>query len=459
MADLRRTSLVPQILLALAAGASLYIALTLPARSTRLSPGTADPLVVFGGYHVHTNRSDGTGSPDDVAAAAARAGLQFVILTDHGDATRPPDPPRYHNGVLVVDAVEISTTAGHLVALGLRGPAPFPLAGEPRDVIEDVHRLGAWAVIAHPDSPKPDLRWRNWNVEYDGIEWLNVDSEWRDESASHLAGTFARYLVRPPETIASLFRRPAATLRRWDAAARYGAVTGLAALDAHARLAWRTSPAGPASQEGTLPGVPGYRQMFRTLSQAVILDRAFSGDPAGDAGALLAAMRRGRTYSIVTAFAAPGRLAFTATANDDTVQMGDFVGPLGSRASFHAEVNDVTARIMLVHAGTTVASSNRGQLDVATPVTAGPYRVEVYRAGKSVPWIVSNPIYGGTAFETPSRPAPPPPPRRLVTLPALGDWSIEHSADVGGRLRARGWDDALHLHARPRRSARISSPP
>ena len=433
MANLRRTSFVPQILLALAAGASLYIGLTLPARATRLTPPGVDPSVVLGGYHIHTNRSDGTGSPDDVAAAAAQAGLQFVILTDHGDATRPPDPPRYRDGVLVVDAVEISTTAGHLVALELTGPSPYPLAGEPGDVIEDVHRLGGWTIVAHPDSPKADLRWRNWNVEYDGIEWLNVDSEWRDELASHLVGTFARYLIRPPETIASLFQRPVSTLRRWDGAARTRAVTGLAALDAHARLAWRTSPAGSASQEGTLPGIPGYRQMFRTLSQAVILDHPFSGDPARDAGALLAAMRRGRTYSVVTAFAAPGRLVFTTNANDETVQTGDFAGPLGSPASFHARVNDNTARIVLLHNGTAAAASNRGQLDVTAPVTPGPYRVEVYRAGKAMPWIVSNPIYGGSTFERRSNPIPPAP-VRLVMLPAVGDWAIEHSATSQGAI-------------------------
>ena len=50
---------------------------------------------VAGAYHVHTTRSDGSGTLDEIAAAAARAGLHFVILTDHGDGTRPPDPPVY----------------------------------------------------------------------------------------------------------------------------------------------------------------------------------------------------------------------------------------------------------------------------------------------------------------------------------------------------------------------------
>src|SRR5712672_278662 len=64
--------------------------------------------------HIHTMRSDGTGTIDDVTRAAAADGLQFVIVTDHGDATRAPDTPDYMNGVLYIDAVEISTREGHV---------------------------------------------------------------------------------------------------------------------------------------------------------------------------------------------------------------------------------------------------------------------------------------------------------------------------------------------------------
>ena len=87
---------------------------------------------VAGAYHVHTTRSDGLGDRTAVASAAARAGLKFVILTDHGDATRPPDPPGYLEGVLVLDGVEISTDQGHYVAFDMPR-APYPLGGAARD--------------------------------------------------------------------------------------------------------------------------------------------------------------------------------------------------------------------------------------------------------------------------------------------------------------------------------------
>ena len=84
---------------------------------------------VPGVIHVHSNRSDGRSAPDEVAAAAASAGLKFVIFTDHGDATRTPDPPTYRSGVLCIDAVEISTNGGHYLALDMPA-SPYPLGGE-----------------------------------------------------------------------------------------------------------------------------------------------------------------------------------------------------------------------------------------------------------------------------------------------------------------------------------------
>src|SRR5262249_12930867 len=153
-------------------------------------------------------------------------------------------------------------------------------------------------VIAHPDSPKEELRWRGpagaLGAAADGVEWLNVDSEWRDESIAHLAATFGRYLVRPPETIASLLQRPAQTVRRWDGAGRARATVGLAALDAHARLPWRARQYTAAND--AIVAFPSYRQMFGTIAQAVVLDRPLSGDAAADGQSLLAALRAGATF-------------------------------------------------------------------------------------------------------------------------------------------------------------------
>ncbi len=272
-----------------------------------------------GVFHVHTTRSDGTGTVDDVAAAAATAGLQFVILTDHGDATRMPDPPAYRSGVLCIDAVEISTTGGHYAALGL-GRAPYPLAGEPRDVVEDVRRLGGFGVVTHPLSPKADLAWLGWEAEVDGFEWLNGDSVWRDASLPRLLGAAWAYPFRAASSIASLYDRPKA-IARWDALLRNGPVVGLAGADAHARLGLREGPEPYASR--VLVRAPSYEAVFKVASLRVVLQRPLTGNAARDADAIVAAIRAGHVHSVVDALAAPPFFEFTATSGGASAVEGD----------------------------------------------------------------------------------------------------------------------------------------
>ena len=153
---------------AFVAAVVVLVVISLPPARLTLEPSFDDGTIP-GILHVHTNRSDGRSAPDEVAAAAARAGLKFVVFTDHGDATRLPDPPAYRSGVLCLDAVEISTEGGHYLALDMP-PAPYPLGGDARGVVEDVKRLGGFGVVAHPNSPKPDLSWDDWEAPFDAID-------------------------------------------------------------------------------------------------------------------------------------------------------------------------------------------------------------------------------------------------------------------------------------------------
>ena len=195
-----------RITAALWAAVFLFIALTLPP-SGRDAQGFIGGHVRRGAFHVHSVASDGGGTREEIARAAARAGLAFVILTDHGDGTREPAPPQYLHDVLVIDGVEVTTSAGHYAVFGA-ARAPYPLGGPPYSVIEDVARLGGFGVAAHADSAKLDLRWRDWNARVDGVEWINGDSAWRDEGAMSLARGLVDYVFRPAVTLAGLVERP-----------------------------------------------------------------------------------------------------------------------------------------------------------------------------------------------------------------------------------------------------------
>jgi hypothetical protein len=349
-----------------------------------------------GAYHVHSQRSDGTGTLDEIAAAAARAGLEFVIVTDHGDGTRPPEPPAYRFGVLCLDGVEISTAHGHYVALGLPR-APYPLAGHPRDVIDDVRRLGGFGIAAHPGSPKPELQWRDWDGAFDGLEWLNADSEWRDEFWGSLGAVLLTYPWRPVETLVGVLDRPEPVLRQWDRVIAKRRVPALAAADAHARLGFRQG-ADPYDDR-VLARVPGYEVSFRAFSNHVILDRPLTGDAATDAGLILSGLRQGRVFTSIDGLA--GFTAFEARASSGSAiaRPGEYLDLQGTVAIDAAIAAPAGTTLVVVRDGERLYETDDGALRLDVDMVPGAYRIEAELpaafTGTSIPWILSNPIYVG----------------------------------------------------------------
>jgi len=427
--------------LAVVAVAALVLLAALPSAPRELpQPGEGLKTPVRGVIHVHTNRSDGTAPVDEVLRAAARAGLQFVIVTDHGDATRAPDLPDYRNGVLYIDGVEISTRNGHVVALGLP-KAPYPLAGEGRDVVEDIHRLGGIAIAAHPASPKPELRWTDWDTPLDGLEWLNADSEWRDERAWTLARALLTYPFRPPQALALLLDRPEPVLRQWDALTQQHRATAVAASDAHARVGVR-SLGEPYDSAGSLH-FPSYANSFREFSIA-LSDTALTGNADTDARRVIDAIRAGHVYSTIDALGGPTALRFVATSGSRTASMGDglpVAGPVHLRVDAQAP-DDAT--ITLFRDGASVATARGSRLDHDAPQSPGVYRVEIGLPDTPgtfpVPWVLGNPVYVGRDVDNPVNP-PHVAPRTFMTLydggPARG-WRTEKSAESAAAVDVIG---------------------
>jgi len=430
---LKRLALV--VLLAALAGA-WYLALPTRALSLPpLPPGLEEPL--RGAIHVHSRRSDGTGEVGEIAAAAARAGLDFVVFTDHGDATREPDPPQYREGVLCIDAVEISTSNGHVLALGL-SPAPYPLAGEARDVIEDIARLGGFAIAAHPGSNRPELRWSDWDVPLAGLEWLNADSEWRDESGWSLARALFTYPIRTTETIVSLLDRPTGTLRQWDELTKRRRVVAIAGTDAHARIGVRSL--GEPYVNGSSIHVPSYERMFRAFSNA-LPGVTFSGDAAADAQAVLAAIRAGHVYATIDGLGGPAVLSFTATSGTATAAAGDVLplgGPVTLRIAMQAPER---ARMEIVKDGGVLETRTGAAVEHVVEAAPASYRVEVLLPAAPgeppVPWMVSNPIYVGRdatdAVPSDTRPRPSRFAVQYRDGPVTG-WTVETSPASLGAL-------------------------
>ena len=431
-------------------------------RATRTAAFTIAPAATARGVvHVHSTRSDGSGTIDEIAAAAARASLRFVVITDHGDGTRPVMAPAYRHGVLVIDGVELSTTHGHYLALGL-GQAPYRLAGDAADVVEDVRRLGGFGVVAHPDSPKPGLSWRDWQAPVDGLEWFNLDSEWRDDSSLRLARALVYFPIRPVPSLALLAGDGGSLLPRWAAMAAERRVIGLASVDAHARL----GSEGGFDRAWVSVRAPGYETLFATAQVSVELDAALGGDAGRDAAAVLRALRDGRTFSTIAARAAAGRVAIVAERGGVRARMGAFLpgtGPVVVTVEADAPREAV---IRIVCDGRTITQTFASPTfsRALDPDEAGQAcQAVVGWPGSSpdrfVTWAVTNPIYLRAA-DPPAATAPVvvAPARSEVLAAAPDAWRVEHAANAEARLETAGAPPAAADAAPPVRLAYTLAP-
>jgi hypothetical protein len=178
--------------------------------------------------------------------------------------------------------------------------------------------------------------------------------------------------------------------------------------------------------------------MFRTVTQAVVLDQPLTRDAAVDAERIMSALVAGRGFSLVNAFATPAALEFSG--GNDTSQAG-IGGTLPSNGTIRAGVRQAPeARVVLLRNGRELVSG-KGSVEYSGVIDPGAYRVEVYLGGIDTPWIVSNPIYG--PIESPSAspagadttvaPAGP-----LVPLSLTDGWSIERDERSMGEFGLTG---------------------
>lgn len=391
------------VLLAVSAGAWLANAALwrpLPLVGEAIDDGYAR---ASGVVHVHTTFSDGGGTPQEVVAAARAAGLDFVAITDHNNFDALAEEG-YQDGVLVLAGSEISTTKGHLLALGIENEPTFVFSRDARDGLLDVRDLGGFSFAAHPMSPRPDLAWSGWEVGGPwGIEIVNGDSEWRRADRLRLAATLARYRVNPIYAMLRILSPSRAALDQWDLLLAERDVVGIFGADAHANL--------PISDSSRLR-FPSYETVFSLARNHLLLDAPLSGDPAADRAAVLAAMRDGRFYIGLDGLAPADGFSFVVESpSGHQWTMGQSVTYRpGLRVRAGGRLPE-GATVRLLHNGEPIADAT----DTLAAELPGPgvYRVEVHVDGWQPPWVLSNAIAvfddETLAARVASYPAPPTP--------------------------------------------------
>jgi len=376
-----RRKLVRRVVLALVAAYALWLAfviLTYRVYRPGSEPPVGPPYEVQGVYHLHTRHSDGRGRVEGIVRTARREGLDFIVLTDHGNPNRASVAEQgWRDGLLLLAGSELNVNRGHLVGLGFVPPErDFSRIAE--EAVAELNARGGFAVIAHPYSK---TRW-TWGepAGYAGIEVINADNELK-RNYPRLIPYAPALLLRPTLAVLRVIDYPEPNLRKWDEMTAESHVAGYYSTDAHVF----------------------YGALLRAVRLHVLLDAplpAAGTDFAAASAAIYGALRQGRFYNAIEAAAQADGFRFEARAADGKSQpMGAelVLDPAAPPALTVTVPFRFATETHLVRGGRTVARTTEALL-LHTALEPGAYHVEVYLRERSplsprVPWILSNPIY------------------------------------------------------------------
>ena len=155
----------------------------MPSSPVSQTPGLREYV---GAIHIHTRASDGAEKLPSVIRAAQRAGLDFIIVSDHNTLHYlKTGMEGWHGRTAVIVGEEISSGCGHCLALGTARELGH-LRNRPQAYIDEIHKQGGVAFVCHPHAhhepfrPKRNYAWKDWSVEgVDGIEVWSYMYDWK----------------------------------------------------------------------------------------------------------------------------------------------------------------------------------------------------------------------------------------------------------------------------------------
>lgn len=399
---------------------ALFVALRIASYTPAAGPSVQRGELGFpwrGALHVHSLASDGAGDIDEIVAAAAKADIDFLVLSDHNPFASGRPETAWHGTVLLIVAEEISTEQGHLLALQV-GPHRYRFGPAARQVIADIDDEGGWALVAHGDHA-----WQAWRGGWggtEGLEVINLAAAWSRQTALSGAVVAGTSFIDSDHAALKLLRHPWPMLRLWDS---------LIALSPEPVAVPRRRVAiGAADAHGPVVGpIPGYAETLAAVSTLVWVGESPQQARAAGTAApvieekLMEALRGGRAAVETTALGDARNFRFIAESSGGIARMGEFApwerGPWRMRVDFDSSVE---TEIILLRDGEQIAQATASALE-GEAEAPGTYRVEVYRTDVAdgeaggPPWLVSNPIYlwpgeartGALVHRVPPLPAPP----------------------------------------------------
>jgi len=353
------------------------------------------PHEYVGNLHIHTHYSDGSGSHNDVAQAAIRAGLDFVVVTDHNVYVSGVEGYYYgerpDQRVLLLVGEEVHNPrqdpqVNHLLVYGAEGELSIH-AADPHKLLTEAGSHAASTFLAHPVEraaplfSEPALPWVTWDIEgFTGIELWNTMSEFKSYLTTKVAAVHAA--LNPDTVLTGPFPE---TVALWDKLLKDGRrIKVIGGADAHAN----TYTMGPISRQ-----IFPYEFLFRCVNTHILTPIPLTGEFESDKKLVLNAIHEGQCFVGYDLPARSTGFRLTAQGHNTSAIMGEWLR-LGHGVTLQIVCPQI-ASIRLVCDGEVVLEETKGTHRTFIATHPGAYRVEAYLAykGKQRAWIFSNPIF------------------------------------------------------------------
>jgi hypothetical protein len=317
--------------------------------------------VYRGVCHVHTNFShDSEATLVFVIQQASELNLDFVIVTDHNSlkGVEAYQKMKHPERPLLIFGDEISTSDGHLIALGIHEEPPKGISS--KELVNWIHARGGYAILAHPFSKGHP--WKNFEIEgWDGFEIYNFGHKLFEENAvDFYLRSFSKNEKSLLESVQNI---PGEHFSFWAQHLRKRPIAALGGTDAHLKRS---------------------KKVFSSALQSVTM---YVLTKALDEKEIVEAVGSGRSFVVFETLGEAREFSFEARAHGEIFYQGDRFQTRGD-VSFRVHV-PVPATVRLVRDDAVVSQQETTNLRFLAS-EPGAYRVQVYREGRF--WIISNPI-------------------------------------------------------------------
>ncbi len=341
-----------------------------------------------GNLHIHSRFSDGAGSVSEIAQAAKKVGLDFIILNDHDYMTDGLhlDEEGFYGSELVLLGLEIGRRYNHYLACDLKEMVKGETSTA-QEVIDQVNAQGGIGFLAHPFEKGMPFKekstaytWNDLSVSgFTGICIWNFASRWKERVKTALHGLF--FLLFKSQFL----RGPSGkTIAFWDSLCKQRRVVAIGGSDAH----------GTLFRYGVLRFRPlSYDYLLNSINVHILLDRKLPKGFAEAKAEICGAMKEGRLFIAHERLAPARGFRFCYVSEDrGSLTMGEEGqfqnGNMHIEAPFRGEIRLLRNGILY--------KRWYGKSASCRIVEKGVYRVEVYRRlfiFRLRPWIFTNPIY------------------------------------------------------------------